>query len=73
MPRGVYARAGSFADKAALKLGQEGNHLPHGSACRSVGVDVLRERAEFNPSSFEVVEHGYQVAQAAAQSVEFPQ
>jgi hypothetical protein len=35
--------ASAFADKAALKLGLEANHLPHGTAGRGVGVDVLRE------------------------------
>jgi hypothetical protein len=35
--------AGAFADKAALKLGQEANHLPHGAPSRGVGVHVLRE------------------------------
>ena len=63
---------GAFADKAALKLGQEANHLPHGAAGRRVRVDVLRKRTEFNAALFEFVEHGYQVAQAAAQAVELP-
>jgi hypothetical protein len=64
--------AGALADKAALKLGQEANHLPHGAASRRVGVDVFRKRTEFNPALFEFVEHGYQVAQAAAQAVKLP-
>ena len=59
--RVLYARARAFADKAALKLGQEA-----GPTGRRVGVDVLRKRTEFNPSLFEFVEHTYQVAQAAA-------
>jgi hypothetical protein len=41
--RGFDPGASAFADKAALKLGQEANHLPHGAAGRSVGVYVLRE------------------------------
>jgi hypothetical protein len=58
--------AGAFADKAALTLGQEANHLPHGAAGRRVGVDVFCKRTEFNAALFEFVEHGYQVVQAAA-------
>jgi hypothetical protein len=36
------------------------------------GVDLLREGTEFDAALPEVVEHGDQVAQAAAQAVEFP-
>ena len=57
--RGLDAGVGAFADKAALKLGQQANHLPHRAARRRVGVDVLRQRAEFNLPAFQFVEHGY--------------
>src|SRR5262249_19578077 len=57
---------GAFADQTVLKFGKKAYHLPHGAAGRRVGVDVLRERTKFNPSTFQVVEHGYQVAQAPA-------
>jgi hypothetical protein len=33
---------------AALQLGQYANHLPHGPACRRLGVDLLCERTEFD-------------------------
>src|ERR1022692_1871643 len=64
--RGLHSGAGPFADKAAFKLGQNANHLPHGPACRRLGVDCFREGAEFHAPVFQVVEHGYQVVQAAA-------
>jgi hypothetical protein len=64
--------AGVFADQAALKIGKKAYHLPHGAAGRRVGVYVFRKRTEFNPSTFQVVEHCYQVAQAPAQTVELP-
>ena len=35
-------------------------------------MDVLCKRTEFHASLFQVVEHGYQVAQAAALAVELP-
>jgi hypothetical protein len=64
--------ASTFADKAALKLGQEANQLPHGATSRRVGVYVFCKRTEFNAALFEFVEHCYQVVQATAQSVELP-
>jgi len=39
---------------------------------RRLGVDLLGEGTEFDASLLEVVEHGYQIAQAAAQAVKFP-
>jgi hypothetical protein len=60
--RGVDAGAGPSADKAAFKLGEKPNHLPHGAACRRLGVDVLGKRTEFNPTGAEVIEHGYEIA-----------
>ena len=64
--RGLHSGAGAFADKAAFKLGEYAYHLPHGAACGRVGVDVFRQRTKFHALLFQVVEHGYQVAQAAA-------
>src|SRR6516165_11714678 len=60
--RGSYSGAGAFADKAALKLGQQANHLPHGAACRRRGIDMLGKRPEFNLSAFEVIKHRDEVA-----------
>jgi hypothetical protein len=70
--RGLHSGAGPFADEAALQLGQYADHLPHGPACRRLGVDLLGEGTEFDAALLEVVEHGDQVAQAAAQAVKFP-
>jgi hypothetical protein len=33
---------------------QEADHLPHGAACRRVGVDVLCKGAEFNLPAFQL-------------------
>ena len=71
--RGLHSGAGPFAYQAALKLGQYAYYLPHGAACRRFGVDRFCQRSEFDAPVFQVVEHGYQVAQAAAQPVEFLQ
>ena len=62
----LHPGAGSFADEAAFQFRQYANHLPHGAACRCLGVDCFRQRSEFDAALFEVVQHGYQVAQAAA-------
>src|SRR5215831_2249568 len=39
---------------------------------RRLGVDSFRKGTEFHATFAQVVEHGYQVAQAAASPVEFP-
>src|ERR1017187_6533778 len=70
--RGLHPGAGPFADEAALQLGQYADHLPHGPACRRLGVDLLSEGTEFDAALLEVVKHGDQIAQAAAQAVKFP-
>jgi hypothetical protein len=42
---GFDPRADAFADEAALKLGQEADHLPHSAACRlSVSMCSVSER-----------------------------
>jgi len=46
--------------------------LPHGPSCRRLGVDLFCEGMKFDATLPEVVEHGDQVAQAAAQAVKFP-
>jgi hypothetical protein len=38
---GLHAGAGAFGDQAALQLGQDADHLPHGTAGGGLGVDVL--------------------------------
>ncbi len=62
-------RPSSFARRI---IGKYAGHLPHGSACRRLGADLLGEGTEFDAPLPEVVEHGDQVAQAAAQAVKFP-
>lgn len=64
--RVLHSGAGSLADKAAFQFCQHINHLPHGAACRRLGVDCLRERTKFHGAFFQVAQHGYQVAQTAA-------
>jgi hypothetical protein len=49
-----------------LQLREYAYHLPHGAACGGVGVDVFREGTEFDTTVFQVIQHGYQVAQATA-------
>ena len=71
-PRAFAAAAGSLADKAAFEFREYANHLPHGAARGFLGVDGFCKRTEFDPALFEVVEHGYQVAQAAAYPVQLP-
>ena len=44
----------------------------YAAARRPLSVDLLREGTEFYAALPEVVEHGYQIAQAAAQAVKFP-
>ena len=44
--------AGPFADKAALKLGQQTNYLPHGADAWGCSVDGFDERAELNQRCF---------------------
>ncbi len=58
----------AFADKAAFQFREYADHLPHGAACRRVGVDCFREGTEGHAPVFQVIEHGDQVAQAPAQS-----
>jgi hypothetical protein len=56
--RGLHSGACPFDNQTPSKLGKQGYHLPHGAACRRVGVDCLCERAEFHAAFFQVVEHG---------------
>ena len=49
--RGLYPGAGPLTDKAALQFRQYANHLPHGAACRRLGVDCLRERTKLDRKS----------------------
>jgi hypothetical protein len=58
--------AGPFRYEAAFQFREHTYHLPHGAACGGVGVDVLRKGTEFHASVCQVIEHRYQVAQAAA-------
>jgi hypothetical protein len=67
---GLHSGEGSFAAEATFQFRQDSDHLPHGSTCRSVRVDCLREGAEFHATGAEVIEHRYQVVQAAVQPVE---
>jgi hypothetical protein len=62
-----HAGAGPFTDNAAFKFCHEANHLPHGAACRRLGVDCFRERFEFHAALFEVVEgrHLHQVGESS--------
>ena len=69
---GLDSGAGPLADKAPLQFDEGADHLPHGAACRRFGVDVLRKRTEFHALLFQVIEHGYQFAQAATQVVQLP-
>jgi hypothetical protein len=70
--RGFYSGAGPFADQASLELGHGADHLPHGAACRRLRVDVLYQGAEGNAALFQVIEDRDQVAQAAAEPIQFP-
>jgi hypothetical protein len=57
---------------SAFPFRQNAYHLPHGAAGRRLGVDRFCKRSELHAPAFQVVEHGYQVAQAAARPVELP-
>ena len=54
------------------KLGQYTDHLPHCATRGRVGVDRLSDRLESDAAVAELVQHRYQIAQAAAQTAEFP-
>jgi hypothetical protein len=56
--RRLHSGARALADKAPFKLGQDAYHLPHGAACRRIGVDVFRQGMKFDAPLFQVVEHG---------------
>jgi hypothetical protein len=66
------AGAGPLGYQAPFQFREYAYHLPHGAARGRISVNVFREGTEFHAPMFQVVEHGYQVAQAAAQPVEFP-
>jgi len=68
----LHAGAGPLGNHAALKLGQDTDHLPHGAARGRFRVDVLGEGLELDAARAQIVQHGDQVAQAAAQPVQFP-
>jgi hypothetical protein len=56
--------ASNAPHNSALRIiGQNADHLPHGATRWRRRVDGLCERMEFNTTSAEVVEHGYQIAQ----------
>ena len=70
--RGLHSSACAFGDDAPFQLSQNAYHLPHGAARGCCRVDCLGERMEFHATGAKVVEHRYQVAQAAAQPVGLP-
>src|ERR1017187_598408 len=68
----LHAGLRPFNDHAAFQLGKYADHLPHGAARWRSRVDGLSKGLEFHVAGAEVVEHCYQVAQAATQAVELP-
>ena len=66
LPGGLHAGTGALRDQAAFEFGQDPNHLPHSTAGGGLGVNRLRQRAEFDPVGAERVEHHDEIAQTAA-------
>jgi hypothetical protein len=66
------ARRWCVADEVAFELGQGGEHMEHQLAAGGGGVDCLLETAEPNPTVGEDGDGVDQVAQGAAEAVEFP-
>ena len=56
--RRLHARAGAFNDQGSLKPCQHPNHLPHGAACRCLGIDGLGEGLEPDALAPEFVQPG---------------
>jgi hypothetical protein len=63
---------GAFADEVAFELGQGCEHVEHQLAARGGGVDRLLEAAEPDPAVGQLGDGVDQVAQGAAEAVQFP-
>ena len=68
----LHAGLRPFDNQAPLQLRKYAYHLPHSAARWHGRVDCLSQGLEFDVAGAEVIEHCYQVAQAAAQPVELP-
>jgi hypothetical protein len=66
----LHPGAGAFGSQGSLKRGQHTDHLPHGAACRRLGVDGFPERLELYALLLKTVRHVNEVAHTAAQPVE---
>jgi len=64
----VYSGAATFNNQTAFEFGQDADHLPHGP----YSVYRFGERRKHDTMVRWLIEHGYQVAQTAAQPVELP-
>ena len=71
-PGGGQPGAGAFADEVALELGQGREHVEDELAAGGGGVDRLLEAAEPDPALGQPGDGVDEVAQRAAQPVEFP-
>jgi hypothetical protein len=65
--RCLHSGAGAFGNQAPFQLSQHADHLPHGAARGGHSIDGFGKGMEFHPTGAEIIQHRYQVAQAAAQ------
>ena len=66
------ARLGAFLNQRAFQFRQYPDHLPHGAARGCGGINGFRQRPEGHAPHLQIIQKADQVAQRAAQPVEFP-
>jgi hypothetical protein len=71
-PGGGQSRGGAFADEVAFELGQGREDMEHELAAGGGGVDGLLEAAEPDPAVGQAGDGVDQVAEGAAEAVQFP-